>query len=69
LKGLDLAGRVPVGMVHINDQTSTGESIAPFGGLGLSGDGYRVGGREANLKAFTEMQWVPISWEPSSYPF
>ena len=47
--GLALAERVPVGMVHINDQTSTDEAIAPFGGVGSSGNGYRIGGQEANL--------------------
>ncbi|HET9561351.1 MAG TPA: aldehyde dehydrogenase family protein [Propionibacteriaceae bacterium] len=69
MRGLTLAERVPVGMVHINDQTSTDEPIAPFGGVGLSGNGYRIGGREANLEAFTEMQWVTVNQEPGSYPF
>jgi benzaldehyde dehydrogenase (NAD) len=69
MAGLELAERVPVGMVHINDQTSTDEPIAPFGGVGLSGNGYRIGGREANLEAFTEMQWVTINQEPGNYPF
>jgi acyl-CoA reductase-like NAD-dependent aldehyde dehydrogenase len=58
-----------VGMVHINDQTSTDEPIAPFGGVGLSGNGYRIGGQQANLEAFTEMQWVTVNHEPGSYPF
>ena len=39
MSGLRLAERIPVGMVHINDQTSTDEPIAPFGGVGLSGNG------------------------------
>jgi benzaldehyde dehydrogenase (NAD) len=69
MKGLSLADRVPVGMVHINDQTSTDEPIAPFGGVGLSGNGHRIGGPEANLEAFTETQWVTINQEPGSYPF
>lgn len=69
MRGLALAERVPVGMVHINDQTSTDEPIAPFGGVGLSGNGYRIGGWEANLEAFTEMQWVTVNQEPGSYPF
>jgi benzaldehyde dehydrogenase (NAD) len=30
MEGLALAERIPVGMVHINDQTSTDEPIAPF---------------------------------------
>jgi acyl-CoA reductase-like NAD-dependent aldehyde dehydrogenase len=58
VSGLALADRVPVGMVHINDQTSTDEVIAPSGGVGLSGNGYRIGGQEANLEAFTEIAAV-----------
>jgi benzaldehyde dehydrogenase (NAD) len=69
VSGLALAERVPVGMVHINDQTSTGEAIAPFGGVGSSGNGYRIGGQQANLEAFTEMQWVTVNQEFASYPF
>jgi benzaldehyde dehydrogenase (NAD) len=69
MSGLALAERVPVGMVHINDQTSTDEPIGPFGGVGLSGNGYRIGGQQANLEAFTEMQWVTVNQEPGSYPF
>jgi benzaldehyde dehydrogenase (NAD) len=68
-RGLALAERVPVGMVHINDQTSTDEPIAPFGGVGSSGNGYRIGGQQANLEAFTEMQWVTVNQEFGSYPF
>jgi benzaldehyde dehydrogenase (NAD) len=56
-------------MVHINDQTSTDEPIAPFGGVGSSGNGYRIGGQQANLEAFTEMQWVTVNQEFGSYPF
>ena len=33
LKGLDLAARVPTGLVHINDQTINDEANIPFGGL------------------------------------
>lgn len=68
-RGLALAERVPVGMVHINDQTSTDEPIAPFGGVGVSGNGSRIGGQEANLDAFTELQWITVNQEPATYPF
>jgi benzaldehyde dehydrogenase (NAD) len=61
MSALRLTEGVPVGMIHINDQTATDEAIAPFGGVGLSGNGYRIGGREANLEAFTELQWVTIN--------
>ena len=69
VKGLALADRVPVGMVHINDQTSTDEPIAPFGGMRCSGNGFRSGGPEANIAAFTETQWVTVNVEPAAYPF
>jgi benzaldehyde dehydrogenase (NAD) len=69
MKGLALAERIPVGMVHINDQTSTDEPIAPFGGMGVSGNGFRLGGQQANFDAFTELQWVTVNREPGSYPF
>ena len=56
-------------MVHINDQTSTDEPIAPFGGMRLSGNGSRVGGQEANIGAFTETQWITVNQQPPAYPF
>jgi benzaldehyde dehydrogenase (NAD) len=67
--GLSLAERIPVGMVHINDQTIADEPIAPFGGVGVSGNGYRAGGPDANLAAFTETQWVTVQSRPDRYPF
>ena len=69
MAGLSLAERIPVGMVHINDQTITDEPIAPFGGVGLSGNGSRVGGPDANLDAFTETQWVTVQQRPGGHPF
>ena len=39
MRGLALAERVSVGMVHINDQTSTDEPIAPFGAWVTPGTG------------------------------
>jgi benzaldehyde dehydrogenase (NAD) len=63
LKGLNLAERIPTGMIHINDQTINDEPIAPFGGIGDSGSGSRQGGNEANLDAFTELQWVTVRGE------
>ena len=32
--GLQLAERIPSGLVHINDQTVNDEAVAPFGGVG-----------------------------------
>lgn len=66
MTGLDLAGRIPTGLAHINDQTINDEPIAPFGGRGDSGTGSRHGGHRANLEAFTETQWVTLRSEPAS---
>ncbi|MFD4603777.1 benzaldehyde dehydrogenase [Streptomyces sp. NPDC058464] len=69
LKAMELAERIPVGAVHINDQTVADEPVAPFGGQGASGTGARFGGPEANLEAFTEVQWVTAQSEIPAYPF
>ncbi|MGW1026464.1 aldehyde dehydrogenase family protein [Streptomyces sp. NPDC002577] len=66
-KALDLAERIPTGLVHINDQTINDEPTAPFGGLGASGTAARHGGHTANLDAFTDVQWVTVRGEPPSY--
>src|SRR3712207_2005415 len=50
--GLQLAERIPSGLVHINDQTVNDEAVAPFGGVGASGTGSRHGGPQANIEAF-----------------
>jgi benzaldehyde dehydrogenase (NAD) len=67
--GLELAERIPTGMVHINDQTINDEPWVPFGGVGDSGTGSRHGGISANLAAFTETQWVTMRAEMPAYPF
>ena len=69
MKGLDLAARVPTGLVHINDQTINDEANVPFGGFGASGTGSRHGGHAANVEAFTETQWVTLRGELPAYPF
>ena len=69
MRGLDLAARVPTGLVHINDQTVNDEANAPFGGLGASGTGSRHGGHAANVDAFTETQWVTLRGGLPAYPF
>ncbi len=68
MKAVDVAGRIPSGIVHINDQTVADEPIVPFGGVGASGNGTRIGG-DANLDAFTETQWLTIAGEVPQYPF
>ncbi len=67
-KALQLAERIPSGAVHLNDQTINDEMVNPFGGVGDSGFG-RVGGPEANLESFTDLQWVTIRSEMPTYPF
>ncbi|MFD7877699.1 aldehyde dehydrogenase family protein [Streptomyces sp. NPDC059766] len=67
-RGLDLAERIPTGIVHINDQTVNDEAVAPFGGIAASGTGARFGG-EANLEAFTDVRWTTVRGDVASYPF
>jgi benzaldehyde dehydrogenase (NAD) len=69
MKGLAIADQIPSGGVHINDQTVADEVVNPFGGMKASGAGSRLGGPQANLDAFTEVQWVTVQAEPPSYPF
>jgi benzaldehyde dehydrogenase (NAD) len=69
MKALELAEQIPAGIVHINDQTVNDEAHAPFGGVGWSGTGARLGGPEANIEAFTETQWVTVRGDVPRYPF
>jgi benzaldehyde dehydrogenase (NAD) len=66
--GLELARRIPTGIVHVNDQTVNDEANAPFGGVGSSGTGSRHGGANANVEAFTETRWITVRREPGQYP-
>jgi benzaldehyde dehydrogenase (NAD) len=61
MQALELAERIPSGIVHINDQTINDEAAAPFGGVGSSGTGSRLGGADWNMDAFTETQWITLS--------
>ncbi len=67
LRALAVAERVPAGLVHVNDQTINDEPVAPFGGVGASGNGARHGGHAVNLDAFTERQWVTVRGQAPSY--
>jgi benzaldehyde dehydrogenase (NAD) len=69
MRGLDVAEKIPSGIVHINDQTVSDEANIPFGGVGASGTGSRFGGPSSNVDAFTDIQWVTIRSEPPPYPF
>ena len=44
MRGLEIAEQIPSGLVHINDQTINDEATIPFGGVGSSGTGARLGG-------------------------
>jgi benzaldehyde dehydrogenase (NAD) len=68
LRALELASRIPTGAIHINDQTVGDEAVIPFGGVGSSGNGSRMGGL-SNLDAYTETQWVTAQSEMPEYPF
>ena len=64
---LDLARRLEVGIVHINDQTVNDEPQMPFGGLKESGWG-RFGLPFAS-EDFTELQWITMRDTAREFPF
>jgi benzaldehyde dehydrogenase (NAD) len=68
MRGLEIAERIPSGLVHINDQTINDEANIPFGGVKESGTGTRQGGATANLEAFTNTQWVTVRGTLPQYP-
>jgi benzaldehyde dehydrogenase (NAD) len=68
MRGLDLARKIPTGIVHINDQTVDDAPNTPFGGIRASGTGARFGG-SANLEAFTDTRWVTMRADIAPYPF
>jgi benzaldehyde dehydrogenase (NAD) len=68
MRGLEIAERIPNGLVHINDQTINDEATIPFGGVQDSGTGARHGGPQANLDAFTDTQWVTLRGTLPEYP-
>ena len=73
LEGAEAAGLNRLLNVGISKHDQGGiptqfKMYAPFGGVGLSGNGYRIGGQQANLEAFTEMQWITVNQETSSSP-
>ena len=66
---MDLADMVPSGKIHINEQTVSDEANAPFGGVGWSGNGSRIGGAQTNIEAFTDTQWLTMRSTIAPYPF
>ena len=67
-RAMALGDRLKAGMLHINDQTVNDECTNPFGGMGCSGNGGRVGG-PADLDEYTQWQWVTVKGEAPQYPF
>ena len=68
MRGLEIADRIPTGVVHINDQTVGDEVVNPFGGVKATGTS-RIGGPEANIESFTTVQWVTMRGDLPEYPF
>lgn len=66
---MEVADRLDSGKIHINEQTVSDESMAPFGGTKSSGNGTRIGGATANIDAFTEVQWLTMRSRIAQYPF
>ena len=55
-----IAERSRTGMVHLNDVSAKDAADAPFGGMGASGNGSRIGGT-ANLEQFTQWRWMTVA--------
>lgn len=66
-RGLSVAERLHVGLVHVNDQPVNDDGTMPMGGRGASGNGSRHGG-PANWDEFTQWQWTTLRHLPPSYP-
>ncbi|HBZ45677.1 MAG TPA: benzaldehyde dehydrogenase [Maritimibacter sp.] len=60
--------RLPVGHLHINDQTVNASAIAPFGGRGRSGNGSRISG-PAIWEEFSQWVWITTKPAATPYPF
>jgi benzaldehyde dehydrogenase (NAD) len=68
-KAMELAERIPCGLIHINDQPTNDEATEPFGGVGASGNGSRTGGAEADIAAYTDTQWLTVRGEIAAREF
>ncbi|MFD1685004.1 aldehyde dehydrogenase family protein [Halobellus litoreus] len=63
----DVADRIDVGMMHVNDQPVNVEPHVPFGGVKDSGLG-RYNGKWI-IDEFTETKWTSVQREPRDYLF
>lgn len=66
-RGMSIAQRLHVGLVHVNDQTVNDDGTMPMGGRGASGNGSRHGG-PANWDEFTQWQWMTVRAQAPVYP-
>ncbi|MEW9551932.1 aldehyde dehydrogenase family protein [Nonomuraea sp. NPDC050783] len=66
-RGLELASRLEVGIVHVNDQPVNDEPQMPFGGVKDSGWGRFGLGFAA--EEFSEVQWVTVREQDRGFPF
>ena len=66
-RGMAMAERLRVGLVHVNDQTVNDDGTMPMGGRGASGNGSRHGG-PANWDEFTQWQWTTVRNSAPPYP-
>jgi len=67
-RGLEVAGQLHTGIVHVNDQTLNNDAFAPFGGTGVSGNGSRFGS-QSSWDEFTQWQWVTSRRQAHGFPF
>ena len=66
-RGMAIAERLAVGLVHVNDQPVNDDGTMPMGGRGASGNGSRHGG-PANWDEFTQWQWMTVRAKAPPYP-
>lgn len=66
-RGMAIAERLNVGLVHVNDQPVNDDGTMPMGGRGASGNGSRHGG-PANWDEFTQWQWMTVRRVAPGYP-
>jgi len=67
-RGLQVAEQLRTGIVHVNDQTLNNDAFAPFGGMGVSGNGSRFGS-QSSWDEFTQWQWVTSRPTAHGFPF